>query len=241
MVLGLPKSDVERLRRQFRLLKAGLFGVAVLAVVLFLTVTDVVRDLRTGWALRFDGVDATGQVTRMSTKGKGKTLEMFVEYAFDVDGLTFSGENSTSATLFKSLYNGAPIAVRYVANDPNRSMIVIFGEYPGLRASGSCVLFLTLLMFVLPGLSSLMAASYRMAYLRKADLRRAAVVTGLVTSPYYHDKGLSSITWHDETGAAGQSRMMTATRLPNIGATITVYADPENELPAIWDGEFGKG
>lgn len=240
MVLGLPKTDVERLRRRFSLLKAGLFGVAVLAVTVFLIATPVIHDLRSGWALRFNGVDTTGQVTRLWHHGSGKTLEMFVAYEFSVDGLRFSGENAVDETLFRSLSKGDSIALRYGADDPQLSAITVFGEHPGLRAIGFCVLFLMVLVFLLAAFSSKIEASYRMTYLRKVGVRCSAVVIRFANAPGFADGSLSSILWRDETGAVGQSRMMTATRLPDLGATITVYADPERKLPAIWDGEFGK-
>ena len=241
VVQSLGKTDLERLRRRFSFLKASLFGVAVLAVVVFLTASPVIRDLRTGWALQFDGEDATGQVTRLWMQGSGKSLEMFVAYEFNADGRFFSGENSVTLTLFRTLSEGDFIALRYGKNDPQLSAITIFGEHRGLRAFGFCMLFLVVLVLLLAALSSQIEASYRMTYLLKVGARRSAVVINYANAPGVSDGSLSSILWQDETGAAGQSRMMTATRLPNLGATITVYADPEEKLPAVWDGEFGKG
>ena len=236
---GLPKADLERLRRRFSLLKAGLFGVAVLAVTVFLIATPVIHDLRSGWALRFNGVDTTGQVTRLWHHGRGKTLEMFVAYAFDVDGRNFSGENAVDETLFRSLSKGDSIALRYGADDPQLSTISIFGEHRGMRAVGYCVLFVMAMVLLLAAISSKIEASYRMNYLRKVGVRRSAVVNRHANGLGFSDGSFSSIVWQDEKGAAGQSSMMRA-RLPILGTKITVYADPEGKLPAIWDGEFGK-
>ncbi len=240
VVQGLGETDLKRMRRRFSLLKAGLFGVAVLAVTVFLIASPVIHDLRSGWALQFDGEDVTGQVTRLWHYGSGKNHEMFVAYAFTVDGLSFSGENAVNDTLFWSLSEGDPIALRYGADDPQFSAITIFGEHRGLRAFGFCMLFLVALVFLLAALSSKIEASYSTAYLRKAGVRRSAVVIRYANAPHFSDGRFSSILWQDETGANGQSQMMVATRLPDLGATITVYADPEEKLPAIWDGEFGK-
>lgn len=240
MVQVLSEADLKRMRRRLSLLKASLFGVAVLAVTVFLIASPVIHDLRSGWTLRFNGMDTTGQVTRLWHHGRGKTLEMFVAYAFDVDGRNFSGENAVDETLFRSLSKGDSIALRYGADDPQLSAIAIFGEHRGMRAVGFCVLFVMVLVFLLGALSSKIEAWYRITYLLKVGARRSAVVTRYANLTYVSDGSLSSILWQDETGATGQSRMMTATRLPNLGATITVYADPEQKLPAIWDGEFGK-
>ena len=249
MVLGLPKTDVERLRRRFSLLKAGLFGVAVLAVTVFLYATDVIHDLRTGWLLQFDGEDVSGQVTGMWTQektceiGSKRThcFDLMVAYAFNLEGLYFSGEGSVTPILFQTLYHGAPIALRYSADDPQLSAIAVFGEHHGARALGYCLLFLLGLLFMLAVFSNLIETWYRMAYLLSVGLRRSALVTGH-TSPSDASKAmLSGILWQDETGATGQSRMMAAARLPDLGAKITVYADPEAKLPTIWEGEFGKG
>ncbi len=240
VVQGLHKTDLERLRRRFSFLKASLFGVAVLAVTVFLTASPVIHDLRSGWALRFDGEDTTGQVTRLWHHGSGKNREMFVAYAFDVDGQRFSGENAVDDTLFWSLSNGDPIALRYGKDDPQLSAITIFGEHRGLRALALCVLLVVVLVLLLAALSSRIEAAYRVTYLRKAGVQRSAVVTRYVHAPGFSDGSVSSILWQDETGAAGQSWMMAATRLPGLGAKITVYADTEDKLSTIWDGEFGK-
>jgi hypothetical protein len=240
VVLGLHKTDLEHMRWRFSLLKAGLFGLAVLAVTIFLTASPVIHDLRSGWALRFDGGDTTGQVTRLWHHGSGKNREMFVAYAYSVNGQRFSGENSVDDTLFWSLSKGDPIALRYGKDDPQLSSITIFGEHRGLRALGFCLLFVVVLVLLLAALSSKIEASYRMTYLLRVGIRRSAVVIRYANAPGVSDGSLSSILWQDEMGAAGQSKIMTATRLPNLGAKITVYVDPEDKLPAIWDGEFGK-
>ena len=240
VVQGLRKTDLERLQRRFSLLKASLFGVAVLAVTLFLTTSNVIRDLRTGWALQFDGEDATGIVTSQWTQGSGKSLEMFVAYKFNADGLFLSGENSVTMTLFRTLSVGDFIALRYGKDDPQFSAITTFGEHRGLRGIGFCMLFLVVLVLLLAALSSKIEASYRMTYLLKVGTRRSAVVMSYANAPGVSDGSLSRILWQDETGVVGQSRIMIATRLPNLGAKITVYVDPEDKLPAIWDGEFGS-
>lgn len=239
-MLSLPKTDLKRLQRRLSLLNAGLFCVAVLAVTVFLIASPVIHDLRSGWTLRFNGVDTTGQVTRLWHHGSGKTLEMFVAYAFDVEGRNFSGENAVDETLFRSLSKGDSVALRYGADDPQLSAITVFGEHRGMRAVAFCVLFGMVLVFLLGALSSKIEAWYRATYLLRVGARRTAVVINYANATYVSDGSLSSILWQDETGATGQSRMMTATRLPNLGATITVYADPEQKLPAIWEGEFGK-
>ena len=241
VVQGLHKTDLKRMRWWFSFLKASLFGVAVLAVMIFLIASPVIHDLRSGWELRFNGVDTTGQVTRLWHQGSGKNREMFVAYAFNVDGQRFIGENAVDDTLFWSLSNGDAIALRYGADGPQLSVITIFGEHRGLRALALCLLFLVVLVFLLAALSSKIEASSRMTYLLRVGVRRSAVVIRYANAPGFSDGSLSSILWQDETGAAGQSRMMTATRLPNLGAKITIYTDPEHKLPAIWDGEFGKG
>lgn len=240
MVLGLPKTDLKRMRWRFSLLKAALFGFAVFAVTVFLIASPVIHDLRSGWELRFNGVDTTGQVTRLWHEGWGKDRQVFVAYAFNVDGLSFSSENAVNETLFWSLSEGDSIVLRYAKDDPHLSVITIFGEHRGLRALGLCVLFLLVLMLLLAALSNKIEVSYRLTYLLRLGVRRSAVVIQFANTPGFSDGSMSSILWQDETGATGQSRMMTATRLPNLGAKITVYADPEQKMPAIWDGEFGK-
>ncbi|OYU40136.1 MAG: hypothetical protein CFE33_06125 [Pseudorhodobacter sp. PARRP1] len=249
MVLGLPKTDVERLRRRFSLLKSGLFGVAVLAVTVFLTATDVVHDLRSGWALQFNGEDVSGQVTGLRTEtkicegrfGRRPCRDLFVAYAFNIEGQRFSGESLVADTLFQSLSKGDAIVLRYANDDPRLSTITIFGPHRGLRALGYCVFLLVASVLLLAALSSKIEAWYRITYLLKVGMRRSAEVTRYANATYVSDGSLSSILWQDETGATGQSRMMAAARLPDLGAKITVYADPEAKLPTIWEGEVGKG
>lgn len=46
------------------------------------------------------------------------------------------------------------------------------------------------------------------------------------------------IVWQDNAGKVGESRALLQRILPPIGFAIIVDADPTDELPPVWDGEW---
>ena len=45
--------------------------------------------------------------------------------------------------------------------------------------------------------------------------------------------------WKDDAGAPGQSFACWPVNLPAIGTRITVYADPDGNIPSVWEGDCG--
>lgn len=71
--------------------------------------------------------------------------------------------------------------------------------------------------------------------LRENGLMRTAKVTRL-TGGY---KQPWTAFWRDETGQTGKIVRMWQSSLPEIGSTITIYADATGRFPSVWEGDCG--
>ncbi len=73
----------------------------------------------------------------------------------------------------------------------------------------------------------------------KVRVQRSAVVTSHRRTSSEKDGGkLWMIVWQDNAGKVGESRALLQRILPPIGFAIIVDADPTDELPPVWDGEW---
>lgn len=96
--------------------------IAVVVVILALAGTswlamNGVRQLQDQAALRRDGIEASGQVTRISHSGKsGRVLR--AHYSFTVNGTDFSGEATIPKELEQNLRESSTLSIRYLPASP---------------------------------------------------------------------------------------------------------------------------
>jgi hypothetical protein len=77
---------------------------------------DAVQQMQHRDALRRDGSETSGEVTRLWTSGHG--LYRNVRYTFTVNGNAFTGEAQAPKNYWASLQNGGSLSVRYVSANP---------------------------------------------------------------------------------------------------------------------------
>ena len=213
--------------------------------------------LREGRTFVAEGVDVMGQVedrwqtTRdcsdSSSSSRTRSCTDFnVGYSFAVAGKTFHNSATTDYATYAGLEQGSPVLVRYLASDPGRNA-TSFDPQTVSASGGQSVLGLIFGglggAFVLiggGGLAWLLRASLRAVGLRDTGTARGAVVLACEeTNVKINNRRQWRIRWKDDTGALGQSRAQAPDQLPQAGDRITVYADPEGRLPAVWEGDSG--
>ncbi len=201
--------------------------------------------LWSGIRLQASGVEVTGQITSRAqgTRSCGRNnldscAEFDVGFGFDAAGVRQVGTASVTAAVYGGLREGGTIGVRYVSGDP-ATYEVDFGT----TLIGAVGLWVVALLFLVPGamgLAARMRMAARLTRLRDTGALRGAVVTAVERSnTRVNGIQLWVMRWRDEAGAAGQCRMQRQVYLPEVGAAITVYADPEGRLPAVWEGDSG--
>jgi len=77
---------------------------------------DTVQQMRHRDALRHDGSETTGEVTRLWSSGHGAYRK--VSYTFIVNGTVYRGEAQVPKDRWASLQNAGSLSVRYVPANP---------------------------------------------------------------------------------------------------------------------------
>ena len=198
-----------------------------------------------GWLLETQGVSVQGQVKSVwqSSDSCGKDnmdtcTQSHVRYTYDAGGPLREATTTVGSGFYATLQTNGPIPVTYLRSDPAVNEVE-----SGWTLFGGVLLLLFALAFAGAG-GGAMWIRIRQVLLaegqRDTGVSRQATVTDLQPTRFaVNGKNLWRITWRDETGAAGQSRAQAVGELPEIGAAVTVYADPAGKRPAVWEGDSG--
>ena len=194
--------------------------------------------------LQFGGVTVQGQVTRLwqATESCGKdNLESCtsynVAYGFDAGGWRTT-QTSVGSDLYASLKESGPIAVRYVRDDPTINEVDF-----GWTFFGGLMLLLFAMAF--GGFGGVMLLgrvrqAHRLLTLRATGEERQATVTAREATRWsVNRKPQVILRWRDVTGVVGASVAQPPEGLPEVGAGITIYADPDGKLASVWLGDSG--
>ncbi len=223
---------------------AGWIFAAMVVVGIGLAV-PAVSELRKGWRLEEAGAEVNGRVTALvrGTRSCGKdnmqTCDDYtVGFAYAAAGGVRQGTASVTAGFYGGLRQGGPVGVRYVVDDPAITEVDF-----GTTLIGAVALWLIALGFAVPGGIGLWfraRLAARLIRLRDEGTMRSAVVTAVERSnTRVNGIQLWVMRWRDDAGVVGKSRMQRQVYLPSLGAAITVYADPEGKLDAVWEGDSG--
>lgn len=201
---------------------------------------DVMGRVEKRWESTHDCKDNNSNVTRTCT-------DFNVGYAYEVAGKTLHDSATTDYNTYADLAEGTPIKLRYLPGDPGDS-VTSFDPDTVDAAGGMTVLALVFgglgglfVLFGGGGLLWLIRGALRRNRVRDGGTARGAVVLAREeTNVRVNNRVQWRIRWKDDTGAMGQSRAQPPDGLPEVGARITVYADPTGRLPAVWEGDSGS-
>lgn len=120
---SIPSELTGPLPRRLRLSKNGIWMATAAAVMLALTAAlalwfalDGVQQTRQRTALRQNGREAAGEITRVWSAGR--SLKTKVAYSFVVNGVPFAGEARVPNQLVPSLYASNAIPIQYLPENP---------------------------------------------------------------------------------------------------------------------------
>ena len=200
---------------------------------------DAMATVEKRWESTRDCRDNNSDVTRTCT-------DFNVGYAYEVAGKTWHDSATTGYETYANLAEGSRIKVRYLPDVPGDSVTSFQAD--NVDASGG--LGVLALVFGALGAAFLAIGGGGLAWVVRAALRRIRVRDGGTargavvqareeTNVRVNNRPMWRIRWTDDTGALGQSRGRPEGDLPQVGARITVYADPEGRLPSVWEGDSG--
>ena len=200
---------------------------------------DTMGRIETRWESQRDCTDSDSNVTRTCT-------EFNVGYSYEVAGKTWHDSATTDYDTYANLGAGAAIKLRYLPGDPGDSVT----SFDAGRVDASGGLGVVALVFGgLGGLFVVMGGvglvwvirtARGRVWLREAGTERGAVVLAREeTNVRVNDRMQWRIRWRDDAGALGHSRGQALEGLPEVGARIVVYADPDRKRAAVWEGDSG--
>lgn len=216
---------------------ASLLCVGVLAFI------SELQTVRSGWLLNHRPVEVTGRVTNWQIEAhqcrkgdRGPCPMTILAYEF----LTPEGQVAVDTLVGRYFQpegmavNGS-ILVRYLAENPDVNEV----EFGLTFRSGvwGCVAGA---FFALMGSSfgSYVWWANHLIRMRGGGVARKAVV---LNGPEQTPLQFWVIKWRDEVGETGQSlTRLTEYDWPKKGEEITIYADPQGKLPAVWEGDCGS-
>ena len=194
------------------------------------------------------GVDTVGVIlakdwredrSRDSDGNTRTTVIYEVTYEFEAGS---AGQIERVSSVSRDFYDRAEvrgsIALRYDSTDPSvveieRGSTAILGlVFSGV---GVVVGLIGLAIAVGVGLSVV-----RVMRLRDTGAVRQAEVTGYRTANVtVNDRALDKAVWRDEVGAVGATWSARMEKLPEIGARIKVFVDPQRPEKSVWEGDVG--
>lgn len=187
-----------------------------------------------------EGADALATVTGLNmtaTRSNNRTQHHFeVSFQFTIDGQTHDGKQIVSEDFYRSLKTRDRIPVRYWTRDPGLTEIE-----PGHRANE--VLISQIAAGVAGALTLIFAAlGWRWAaaarWMARNGVSREVSVTGLTGLwGSFGTTGYFRAVW-SEAGGQGSTRLHRIKRLPGVGTTITILADPAGQRPSLWEGDL---
>ncbi|MEO8243818.1 MAG: DUF3592 domain-containing protein [bacterium] len=220
--------------------------IAVVAVVILLA----------GRNFAAHGVDVTGRVEKLwetaqscqdDRSNSSRTCTGFnVGFGFEAGGQLRHGSTQVGYDFYAGLGEGMPVKVRYLAEDPTDYAVAFGGAAPSAMGNMGWVSVLVggigsvFLLLGGIGLAVLWRIAWRQVGLRDWGAMRGAVVLAQeATNVTINDRLLWRIRWQDDSGAQGESRGRDPGYLPDVGARITVYADPDGRLASVWEVDSG--
>ncbi|MEO6299600.1 MAG: hypothetical protein ABIV25_01710 [Paracoccaceae bacterium] len=223
---------------------AGWIFAAMIGLGIVLAV-PAYSEFRTGWRLDEAGAEVTGRIASLvqGTHSCGKnnlsTCEDFtVGFDFAAAGVGWHGSASVSSGFYAGLSEGGSIVVRYVIDDPSITEVDL-----GTTLIGGVALWLIALGFMVAGGIGLwfrLRMATRLVRLRDDGTMRLATVTSQDRANVrVNGIQLWTMSWLDDAGVVGKSRMQRQKYLADVGAKITVYVDPVGKLPPAWEGDSG--
>ena len=237
------------------------FGVLGLVFGFFLVIGAVFVTVgwfsyRSGQEFAADGVDVMGRVEKRwestrECKDSNSTVtrtcvDFNLGYSYEAGGETRHDSATAGYEVYAGLAEGARVMVRYLPRDPSNNVTSF--DAGSVDASGGMAV-LALVFGGLGGVFALLGGGGLVWLLRSARQRNrvrdsgtargAVVLVREETNVTVNNRRQWRIRWKDDSGALGQSRAQAADGLPQAGARITVYADPEGRLPPVWEGDSG--
>lgn len=120
---SIPSELSGSLPRQLRLSKNGIKMATAAAVMLILAVgfalsfaIGTVPQLQNETALRHDGIETVGQITRLWSQGRPIVLK--VRYTFVAAGVPYTGEARVPDRFWHSLRDAGSLPIRYLPTNP---------------------------------------------------------------------------------------------------------------------------
>lgn len=194
--------------------------------------------------LEADGVMAeatiTGKRIDVSHDSDGdKKTHYMLEFRFLAEARPLADEEEVGRSFYHANAIGDRVPVRYWRPDPS-----VFELEPGSTAT--TILWTKIVSIVALVIAGLWAErcwrkAGRMIRLRDRGTRRRAEVLRIErTSVRVNNRPRYRLAWEDEEGVRGRSLMGPHERFgawPE-GTEITVYADPADRLPAVWEEDL---
>lgn len=193
--------------------------------------------------LRYAGRETTGLVTGTSQqrhscgrRQRSTCISYLVFFRFDASGVAQTAHNSVSADYFHQVARGDTVKLRYLEEDPGFNQLEAGSRiWPDLLGIAIGLLFAGIGGYTVIGR---VRNAGRLTHLFQNGLRRPALVTKKVaTSSHINYRKLWKIEWQDTAGHVGESCKLWPSDLPEVGAEITIYTDPEGRFPSAWEGD----
>ena len=120
---SIPRELTDPQPRRFRLSKNGSRMVIAAVIMLALAAAyglwvglDRIQQLQNRAALRHDGSETVGEITRLWSAGR--SLKTRVSYTFAVNGMSFAGEVRVPNQLVRNLRESNTLPIRYLPANP---------------------------------------------------------------------------------------------------------------------------
>lgn len=191
--------------------------------------------------LSSSGIETTGEVTnKTESHRKGSSRSYSVSYSFPTTGDPYTrGMQAVTREYYDSIAEGDQVPVRYLPSDPTVSET----EFGSPVSHQQLALFIAAAL-ILIGLGYgvfLFRRARCSIWLRERGELRQAEVNGHDIENKDSDKAKRArALWRDASGKEGRSLLCALSELPPVGATITVFADPEGKMQGVWEGDVGS-
>lgn len=198
--------------------------------------------------VRLTGAETTGTITERivsesscssNKRRSARTCFTYsIRYAYEVDGRYLSGNQQVEEAFFSASREGQATPVRHLIFAPEWSLLA--------QSHHSFKVIPFALLFSLPAFFLVAAGRRRLKRVNEminlrdhGDLRTAQVTAVERTSVEVNGVAFHVMRWTDEKGVAGASLWQSAIKLPSVGSSIAVFADPEGNIPSVWDRDCG--
>ncbi len=191
--------------------------------------------------LASDGAEAFGEVTNKTRSKSNKSYSYRVSYSFPTPDDPYTrGLQNVTVEFYDSVEVGGPVSVRYLPGDPTISEVDI-GRTATMGWRG-LALTIGLLAAGIGGSGFLIGKARALIGLRDHGEMREATVTSHAVDPKQkaNTKDQARALWTDAKGGSGRSRPDDPGKLPPVGDTITIFADPAGRIDAVWEGDVGS-